>query len=282
MAAVGPGYRYRLGLRRLHQRDRAPARDAEPLTADRVPRLRPGRGVGHHRYRSSLRSSSELSDPFSFRCPLKGSDCSYESDLSWPLRIRTHCDHPVLVGVRPGPAHLRDLALLAGTASSSCRRSSRRSPQRRSTLSKVVSRSAEKAQNGSRPSCCSTYQAQLAAARTEAAQIRDGARAEGQRIVEEHACDAGAGLNRPASSPAARSMLASPARRASCVSCAARLGSLAVQLSEKHRRPAACPTTPQVQQLRSTQFLASTGIRTADAVRRWCSGMISETAGAPA
>ena len=75
-----------------------------------------------------------------------------------------------------------------------------------------------------------TYQAQLAAARTEAAQIRDGARAEGQRIVEDMRATAQAESARIVAR--GEEMLAS--QRASIVrELRGELGSLAVTLSER-------------------------------------------------
>ena len=75
-----------------------------------------------------------------------------------------------------------------------------------------------------------TYQAQLAAARTEAAQIRDGARAEGQRIVEDMRATAQAESARIVAR--GEEMLAS--QRASIVrELRGELGTLAVGLSER-------------------------------------------------
>ena len=75
-----------------------------------------------------------------------------------------------------------------------------------------------------------TYQAQLAAARTEAAQIRDGARAEGQRIVEDMRATAQAESARIVAR--GEELLAS--QRASIVrELRGELGSLAVELSER-------------------------------------------------
>lgn len=74
------------------------------------------------------------------------------------------------------------------------------------------------------------YQAQLATARTEAAQIRDGARAEGQRIVEDMRSTAQAESARIVAR--GEEMLAS--QRASIVrELRGELGTLAVELSER-------------------------------------------------
>lgn len=75
-----------------------------------------------------------------------------------------------------------------------------------------------------------TYQAQLATARTEAAQIRDGARAEGQRIVDDMRTTAQAESARIV----ARGEETLAGQRASIVrELRGELGTLAVQLSER-------------------------------------------------
>lgn len=100
--------------------------------------------------------------------------------------------------------------------------------QRRDAIEGGIER-AEKAQ-AEAAELLRSYQAQLATARTEAAQIRDGARAEGQRIVE----DMRAAAQAESARIVARGEELLVSQRASIVrELRGELGTLAVQLSER-------------------------------------------------